>query len=146
MENRGRRAGSMSFIDKLKFWKHEEPPEDWMSGLGEPESTFPTGGGPPFPTGLAPSTISNDFGSLAQGPTSIGHEQATLTPVSPPYQIVQPQPLYQQVQPPMNKEMEILSLKLDAIKNILDTINMRLERLEHITRGERAFSDRDFKY
>lgn len=121
----------MAFMDKLKFWKHEEDP---LAGLGELESAFPTGGGPPFPTGIPENRHTEDFGALT--PMS-PHEQApSITPAQPQFQIVQPQPLYSPVQPPLNKDMEILSLKLDAIKNTLDTINMRLERLEHMSRGE----------
>ena len=136
----------MSFIDKLKFWKQEEAPPDWMSkseGMGEMETSYPAGGGPPFPTGLPPSTAPSEFGSLSPIGSAPLHEQGTISPAPPSYQIVRPQPLYQQVEAPLNKDVEILSLKLDAIRNVLDTINMRLERLEHLTRGERYFADRE---
>jgi len=122
----------MSFLDKLKFWKHEEEPLD--REFGELESAFPTGGGPMFPTGLAEEKPMESFGQLspmnqtAQGPGSMN--PMTVTPAGTPYQLVQPQTMYQPVQPPLNKDLEIISLKLDTIKNILDTINMRLERLE----------------
>lgn len=133
----------MAFFDKLKFWKPEESTQDWMTDLtGE----SPMGGGPPFPTGIPASTTPAEFGSLTLNPTSPGLEPVSITPSQPAYQLVSPQPLYQQVQGPMNKDFEILSLKLDTIKNMLDTITMRLERLEHITRGEHAFADREIKY
>lgn len=126
----------MSVFDKLKFWKHEEEP---IGEFGDLDAAFPTGGGPPFPTGIPESSSHQDFGSLtpmAYNQSSSPPPQVTITSPTPPYQVVQPQPLYQPVQQPMNKDVEIISLKLDAIKNTLDAINMRLERLEHIARGE----------
>ena len=42
----------------------------------------------------------------------------------------QPQPMPQ----PMEREYEVLSAKLDALRAILDSINQRLENLERIAR------------
>jgi hypothetical protein len=43
------------------------------------------------------------------------------------------QPMPQQ---PMEREYEVLSAKLDALKAVLDSINQRLEIIERIARGE----------
>ena len=37
---------------------------------------------------------------------------------------------------PLEREYEVLSAKLDALKAILDSINQRLENLERIARGD----------
>lgn len=124
----------MGFFDKLKFWKQEEP--DLLQDYGDLESAFPTGGGPAYPTGI-PESKSEDFGNLTPlSPTLQSPQTTATTSSSVPYQIVSQQPMYQPVQAPLNKDMEILSLKLDTIKNILDTINMRLEKLEHDKHNE----------
>ena len=42
----------------------------------------------------------------------------------------------QQMAQPHEREYEVLSAKLDALKAILDSINQRLENLERIARGD----------
>ena len=50
------------------------------------------------------------------------------------------EPMQQKPQPqmaqPHEREYEVLSAKLDALKAILDSINQRLENLERIARGD----------
>lgn len=47
---------------------------------------------------------------------------------------------YQQPQQPQeNKDIQILTAKVDALRAVLDSINQRLENLERIARGEREY-------
>lgn len=47
-----------------------------------------------------------------------------------------PQPMPMAAPPPISKDIELLSAKLDALKALLENINQRLQNLERIARGE----------
>lgn len=114
----------MGFWDKVMFWKRkdelEEPPgygNEFRRGLDDfPETQ----------TGLPPSNI----GAPAEMPAEEFGGYGGLEK-KPPVAAVQ-----QTSQPTGARETELVLAKLDAIKTSLENINMRLERLERMARGE----------
>ena len=134
----------MGFLDKLTFWKKKDEFGD--IGLGDR--------GP----GLGPDPAAPDLG---MGPSPGGTESPDLNlglPQQPPMQ----QPSFQQPQPSLQpqfqqpsqqqgftaeKDFEIISSKLDALRAALDSINQRLANLEAIARGEEEQSrGRHYRY
>lgn len=123
----------MAIFDKLKFWKKKK--EDF--GLGE-LPPLPGGAGDEF--GLPGN---EDFGAFP-GQRSYPREQQyaqpeirppQLTPVTPQqYQSygVQPVPVQQNA----NRDLELVSAKLDSIRATLDSINQRLANLERVAYQE----------
>ena len=144
----------MAILDKLKFWKKKEEEfepegfgaleEEPLEGmLGEP-GMLPGEGMPPLPgEGTGP-----EFPPMEGLPEEPGKERPDLsvTPggaggipseykrveerAPPPMQAPQP------AQPPQMNQMEVISAKLDAIRATLDSINVRLERIERATHGK----------
>ena len=108
----------MGILEKIKFWKREEHREDLpgtpmpgqvpqdLYGQKPPESSPFEAPKSPFETGSSPFEQPKSFEeSLSVGPT-------TPPPTSG------------------SKDLEMINLKLDAIKNTLESINLRLQRLE----------------
>jgi len=132
----------MGFLDKLPFFKKKDEFGD--IGLGDK--------GP----GLGPDTAAPDLGL---GPSPGGPESPDLNlgmPQQPPIQqpsLQPPQPQFQQQQAPQQqgftaeKDFEIISSKLDALRAALESINQRLTNLEAIARGEEEQSrERRYRY
>ncbi len=92
----------MSVLEKVKFWKKE------------PEQELP---GTPFPEPFTQEKheFSSPFGE-PKPPESL----SLGAPI--------PQPSLQQAG---GRDLDMINLKLDAIKNALESINLRLERIEH---------------
>lgn len=147
----------MSFIDKLMFWKKEDPfpplgadglPHDGLPPLETPSST------PNFdPTPLGSSAPA--FGALNEQqqpgtPGGIEHDlrmQPVRYPQSSPYsqspQYPQSAPYPQDAQKPaeqdnlLAKELEIISSKLDFLKASLENINQRLANMERVNQQQK---------
>lgn len=96
----------MMDLGKLKFWEKKE--EGNLSNLPDI---------PSYPTGVEPGTPPPDHGTRPPSPQP--YYQAPVKPI-------------ERVQEPQGKDHEIINLKLDAIKNSLESINMRLEKVENI--------------
>ncbi len=109
-------------FEKLKFWekKEEEP-------LGF--DRYPTGIPDSMPSWDTPGTPEPN-----QGIPGFASSTAPPRPMPQPQSFPSIQPLERQPEAP--KDLEIISLKLDAIKNALESINMRLERLENMISGK----------
>ncbi len=114
----------MGFLDRLQFWrKHDEysfdtglPPD---LGATSPETSFnpnPAGGLPEIGESYDKSNYDkpSTFEKASYG-TPLGFEK-TSNPASSG----------------SNRDLEIISLKLDAIKAELDAINQRLVRVEKL--------------
>jgi len=147
----------MVILDKLKFWKKKEEEfepegfgaleEEPLEGVpGEP-GMLPGEGMPPLP-GEGPGPELAPMEGLPEEPGMLPGERPDLsvtpggeatTPseykpmeqrAPPPVQTPQP------AQPPQMNQMEVISAKLDAIRATLDSINVRLERIERATHGK----------
>lgn len=126
----------MSLLGKLAFWKKKDEFGD--IGLGDKGmgSDF---GGSDLGIGSTPSGPESPEGGYGL-PT-----QPTQSSLIPPQQPSAPQPSFQpQFQPPppqqqagfsTDKDLEVISSKLDALRAALDSINQRLANLEAIARG-----------
>ncbi|HLD05368.1 MAG TPA: hypothetical protein VJG90_06630 [Candidatus Nanoarchaeia archaeon] len=109
----------MSFLDRLSFWRKKDeynfdtglPPD---LGAASPDTAYstPSAGGLPE-IGQSFDKPSN-FEKQNYG-TPLGFERNTSAPAPSP-----------------NREIEIISLKLDAIKAELDAVNQRLIRVEKL--------------
>jgi len=112
----------MSILDKVKFWKKEEK-----------ESELP---GTPFPGAESsqqgmfekkPIEQPSPFETKAPSP----FEAPPRSPLEPPSPFEESLSVGPSPKPPQTGgNLEIINLKLDAIKNTLESINLRLERLE----------------
>jgi hypothetical protein len=133
----------MGFFSKLAFWKKKDEFESL--GLGEKGAS------------LGPDLSSSDLGLSTASGLEGGYglpTQPTQQP-TPPQPSFQQQPSYQQFQQPSpqqpqgftaEKDLEIISSKLDALRAALDSINQRLANLEAIARGEQEQSKGRYRY
>ncbi len=120
----------MSIFGKLMFWKRSG--DDL--GLGD-ELALPKGGFPSDDIGLG-SPQSRGLPSSPQGfqePRIESFDNARI--------MNQPQPYLQQQQPQSygygyNKDLELISAKLDSLRATLDNINQRIANLERVAYGE----------
>ena len=140
----------MGVLSKLMFWKREEPfpePKELGAGpdlglpgeedLGLPKADempgMPSGeGGLGLPKPEAPSGRP-DFDAPRL-------EEAGAEPTPPAYGQPGPGPSPAAPAPPAgrplsNKDLEIISLKLDSLKTTLEAINERIARLEKVAEG-----------
>src|SRR3989338_5731969 len=129
----------MAFLDKLKFWKKREPFEKGIDlGLPPPDAPF----------AQQPTPLSHPTPEISPFP-EMGSEQSQMYAQYPPYVPVseqrqqfmqypqqQPQQAQQlkQVQYPsaVEKDIEVVSAKLDSIRATLESINQRLLNIERI--------------
>lgn len=136
----------MSLLGKLMFWKREEEPmpdfgkaPDFGSNLGMDlqggdKWGMPESGGNDL--GLPPN-----LGNAPELPTAPSLQAPRLEEAYPGQQQrgarQQQQPYQQQYhsEQSSNRDFEIISLKIDAIKSTLEVINERLARLEKIAEG-----------
>ena len=121
----------MSLMDKVKFWKGDDldfdaelpPLEMDHNNLGVDPSSDPLG------QGLQPKPLTMDDFREEQPRPGSGFQQPMQHPQS------------------NNKDFELLSSKLDAIKAQLDSISQRLITLERVSqpepKKEKAFYTKD---
>ena len=131
----------MSFFGKLMFWRREEP----EFGLGGdlpplPGETEPYGGlggpyGKSFSNGSSPSRLTLEPVSGFEPELN----RPSFLPVSTP-SFTQVQPAQSHSDIMMNKNMEIISSKLDALQASLESINQRLINIERIANAEQQQS------
>ena len=116
----------MTLFDKLKFWeKKEEFPSFERYPTGIPDSI------PPWEA-ATPGTPE----PLSEGIPGFDSPTAPPRPMPSPQAFPSVQPIERQMSQEQPKDLEIISLKLDAVKNALESINMRLERLENMIAGK----------
>ncbi|PIY59854.1 hypothetical protein COY95_04860 [Candidatus Woesearchaeota archaeon CG_4_10_14_0_8_um_filter_47_5] len=129
----------MSFLDKLTFWKKKDPLSDFggtglapMGGdrLGM-DYTHNTGipgftptGTDSFSAGLPPMGSQGAQGMQPGFGSGYGHFSQAPESISSMNSFDQ--------QRMLNKDLEVISSKLDAIKSSLDNLNQRVESLERI--------------
>ncbi|MBU0667270.1 MAG: hypothetical protein ABIC91_00335 [Nanoarchaeota archaeon] len=123
----------MSFVDKLKFWKKEED-FNFDDPLMNDNSTnmnmdlgldqHKTDGLINTPDGLPPSESAFEQVKRDDSNRSLfAQQQKTSSPFDA-------QPI------PQNKDLELISAKLDTIKAELDAINQRVQKIERIADSE----------
>jgi hypothetical protein len=124
----------MAVLDKIFFWRKKEEPfpaERPPLGLpGEEElglKPMPEELEEPSAAGLAPPAHAPPRPMPAYEPP----ETPAFSPAMPPGYAPQ-----QMMPPPITKDLELISAKLDALKASLDNLNQRLANLERIARGE----------
>ena len=111
----------MSFLEKLAFWKRKD---DFESvGLGDKNQSI------------------GDVGSSDLGLGTTGNMDSNLgmpAQQQPSFQQPSTQPQYQppQQQTSRDKDLEIISSKLDALRASLESINQRIANLEAMARGQ----------
>ncbi|MFC1768879.1 hypothetical protein ACFLZX_03885 [Nanoarchaeota archaeon] len=132
----------MSLLDKLKFWKKEptldlgpEPDLGMGKGLDE-KSPFDTTPGADLgaPPGSDLSTPpGHGLPPTGQTPPSFDESSSMSHQPFSPQQSTPPSREKPEI---MEKSIEVVSIKIDALKATLDAVNQRLENLEHIAREE----------
>ena len=139
----------MGLLGKLAFWKKKEEPfpapdlgmPGGLPGEG-PDLGLPQPGGPALPGeeqkpgGLGLPELGSDMPgaspSNAFGAPRL--EESKPAPMGTPPGAA---PMPRSVQPMENKDLEIISLKLDSLKTTLEAINERIARLEKMAEGEK---------
>jgi len=126
----------VALFDKVKFWKKKEPPK-------LPSTPVPRTSSDP----LAPSKDTHPPSPFNETPNPFEpqpHEKSPFETGHGQFQtpgLKDPDPLSMGPipQPPQSpqKDMQLIQLKLDAIKTTLETISLRLERLEQAAGIER---------
>ena len=123
----------MAFFDKLAFWKKKD--DDF--GLGDlpplPDDT--SLGLPDLGSENMPGYPSEQNHSYQQPVQERPVPRAPITPQQY-YEVSPPQSQQQQQYPPQNREMEVVSAKLDSIRVTLDSINQRIANIERIAYKE----------
>ncbi|MFH1174238.1 MAG: hypothetical protein V1725_03840 [archaeon] len=138
----------MGFFGKLQFWKKHD---DLTDIKNDPLFTNPSFA-PQFDND--PNQLSFQQGSFPQGQFNQQQNQAGQFGMQPQAQqnpYASGPSFSQQFSQPFgtdlpraqehsltNKDVEILSLKMDAIKSELDSISQRIRRIEMIAEGEKA--------
>jgi len=111
---------------KKKKEEEFEPPEMGLGRERELGIQFPRAEEEMIGAGIAPKAMEVPPGE------PIGPAQPTGMPMGMRQPMMQPQiPA-----PTIEKDLELLSAKLDALKALLENINHRLENLERIAHGE----------
>ena len=155
----------MAFLDKLKFWKHEEvpsekwkedlPPPEEIGGLARKDVTAGLAGTPsleekPEEEGPVPQ---EDWGIRKLGeapPEGMGKTMEIRGPAHEEVEaqaeryrerltptVLQPGAMKEYPHPEiLSKNMEIVSSKLDVLKASLESINQRLAHLEKLAESE----------
>lgn len=128
----------MGFLDKIAFWKKKDDFSD--IGMGDKALGSDLGGG--FPSADTGLSTGMETGLPTQPTAPIPPAQAPYQEQST-FQQPSPQPFQQQFQAPppqqdsmVEKDFELISSKLDALRATLDSINQRLTNIESIARGE----------
>ena len=130
----------MALLDKLAFWRKKDefdlgdlgpmPGEKQMPGMDtsafEKELSSEPGGFPGEEPSAFPRTTPSDIPEEPAGP-AFGAPPGPLTRQSAPQR---PMQMYGQ-----NRDIELLSAKLDAIRAMLENINQRLEKIERLARS-----------
>lgn len=122
-------------LEKLKFWKKDDEFDDLPStpfpepGHGQPGfqtqpnndfSPFPDQPAPPFPRQDQPDFMSQN--QFHQAPSAFDQHQEQFGH--------REQSQANDTQRTLSQQVELINVKLDAIKSAIENINMRLERME----------------
>ncbi|MBS3176216.1 hypothetical protein J4457_03195 [Candidatus Woesearchaeota archaeon] len=124
----------MAFMDKLMFWKKRDEFGDLGKEFGAPELGLEGGfgkegfGGEELPGFGEPSPSPSQ-------PQAFGAMPPARVPMRAMEQVGQPMQAFPE-QPSISKDIEIISVKLDSIRNTLEILNQRIARLEKIAEGE----------
>jgi len=136
----------MGIFGKLAFWKKDTPalPNDMDLGMdigmpGEDNLGMPGLGEKPEGMHGLPdlNKKQDDLGMPSASPDQPAFAAPRLEEVKP--EPFQPTAAPHPVQQTGGKDLEIISLKLDSLKNTLEAINARLARLEKMAEGGQEF-------
>ncbi|MBW3018580.1 hypothetical protein KY329_00135 [Candidatus Woesearchaeota archaeon] len=128
----------MSFMDKLLFWKKEEPPAEprlprvppgpglSAQDIRPPQQEMPPGLGAPEDIGMPEPSVP-EFREAQMVPSTFGSHN-------------RPAPL-ESAAPVQQDDHSLIIAKLDTIKAQLDAVLQRLERMEY-AKEERAYQRR----
>ena len=117
----------MSIFSKLKFWGKKDS-LDFDKDLGLDLGPLP---------GEKPDQGMPDFSQNLPNPETSQMHEPSLDPMQPSMAQERPLPTFEPVQQEShestiaNKNLEVISYKLDAIQAILNSINQRLNNLEN---------------
>lgn len=134
----------MAILDKLKFWKKEkETPLDFTTDPFAASQQTGLNLNPSDPTGLGlgqmpgtsgyGQTPEEEFPSFGMQPPSSERERSSFES-SPSARAVSVEHEKPVDLVPLQKEIEMLSIKLDTVKLMLEHLNHRLENIERLAR------------
>lgn len=139
----------MGFLDKLPFFKKKDDFGDLNLGDKTP-GLGPDFGAPDLSMNSQDPFVSKDAPS-SPDPLGLTPPSAQPSFQQQPPQFQQPaQPQFQQQQPAQqqfsatDKDLEIISSKLDALRAGIESINQRLANIEQMARGEQE--KRKYRY
>ena len=125
----------MGILGKIMFWKKKDEFAD--IGLGD------KGAAPDMDLGLGPDIgAGGDFGQgagMQPSPVMPSPQQPSFQQQPPsfgPPPSINPPQMQSSEEYAANKNLEVISSKLDALKAAIESINQRLTNIEAIARGE----------
>lgn len=111
---------------KLMFWKKDS--DEGLENLGLPKEE----GVPTEELGLgSPGLPEQGAGLPSQEPPIGTFQDARIMPQQPQQPMMQQQAAYAQ-----NKDLELISAKLDSLRAIMENMNQRISNIERIAYGE----------
>ncbi len=135
----------MGFFGNMAFWKKKDEFSD--IGIDKPAAF-----GSDLNSGLPSADAGFSSGNLEGGYGMPTQPQAQpAPPVQAPIQQPSFQPQFEPPSPPapnvaVEKDFEVISSKLDALRATLDSINQRLTNIEAIAKGEEEHHTRKKYY
>jgi hypothetical protein len=124
----------MGFFDKLQFWKKKDPFDysklEGGGDLGLGKDTTPGLGGTPDLGAMPGSSATGTYHEPGVTIQGSGYENLKPTELDEPHQGYA-RPQASQVAPQQgNKDLEIVSAKLDSIKAAIESLNLRIQNME----------------
>lgn len=149
----------MSVLGKLMFWKKSDGVSDLGKDLNSPGDNFgmPSNNDPFGMQGDSFNSMQQSMNpgmdQMSQNPmmpsqspmppqNDFGQQSFSASPDSPRFAQAQPQQGYNQSNQMEEKNMEIISSKLDALKISIDSLNQRLANLEAMARKDEGHNKR----
>jgi hypothetical protein len=135
----------MSFVDKLKFWKKDDDftfddplpqdmstmPQDNLGLDSSPNDDLLSSPPGEFNPG---ATVTDDLGTADL--EKMGFEKVTDSPSSRSSNPMSTTSQQQSQIAPQNRDMELISSKLDTIKAELDAMSQRLQKIEKLAEDD----------
>jgi len=122
----------MSLMDKVKFWKKDDDLLDLDSELPPVNTINQDHLGLDTNTGIPSMDKSNPPEFSSQPQADVGFSSSISRPIGNP--MGSPTTIQESQ---LERDLELVNSKLDAIKHAIDSMDQRLKKIEHIAEGDK---------